>query len=158
MYQKIVVPLDGSKFAECVIPHVEAIAENCGTKEVMLVSVTERILVHWAVRDPSMPTGQRLVSEAMGKLGKQARRYLQRIAKGLEAKGIQVRTEVLLGNPAEEIVNYAERNDGDLIVMASHGRSAISTWTRSMGAYGSVADKTLRASSVPVLLVKPTKS
>jgi nucleotide-binding universal stress UspA family protein len=158
MYQKIVVPLDGSKFAECVLPHVEAIAKAYGTKEVMLVSVTERITVHWAVPDAAQPLGQRLLTGAMGKLERQAQRYLQRIVKGLKAKGIQVRTEVLLGNPAEEIVNYAERNDSDLIVIASHGRSAISTWVRSIQTYGSVADKILRASSMPVLLVKPTKS
>lgn len=158
MYKKILVPLDGSKYAECVLPHVEAIAEAFGTKEVMLVSVTERIPIHWAVPNPTMSLGQRPLTDDMGKLEMQARRYLQRIAKRLEAKGIQAQTKVLLGNPAEEIVKYAERSDGDLIVMASHGRSAISTWARSMWTYGSVADKTLRASSLPVLLVKPTKS
>ena len=158
MYQKIVVPLDGSKFAECVLPHLEAIAEACDTKEVMLVSVTERIPIHWAVPDAAQPLGQRLLTGTIGKLERQAQRYLQRIAKGLKTKGFQVRTEVLIGNPAEEIVNYAERNDSDLIVMTSHGRSAINTLVRSIQTYGSVADKTLRTSSVPVLLVKPTKS
>jgi len=149
MYEKILVPLDGSKLAECALPYAEELAKGCGTEEVMLVSVTERILVHWAVRDPSMPTGQRLVSEAMGKLGKQARRYLQRIAKGLEAKGIKVRTEVLLGKPAEEIARFAERNGADIIVMSSHGRSGPSRWV-----YGSVADRVLRSSCVPVLMIR----
>ena len=59
MYQKTVVPLDGSKFAECVLPHVEAITEACGTKDVMLISVTERIPVYWAEPNASMPLGQR---------------------------------------------------------------------------------------------------
>lgn len=158
MYQKIVVPLDGSKFGEDVLPHVETVARGCGTKEVVLVSVTEKIPVYWEERDASMPLGQKLLTGTMGKLERQARRYLQKIAKGLEAKGIQVRTEVLLGNPAEEIVGYAERNKADLIVMASHGWSGVSSLVRSIGTYGSVADKTLRASSVPVLLVKPPKS
>ena len=117
MYQKIVVPLDGSKFAECVLPHVEAIAEACNAKEVMLVSVTERIPVYWTVPDAHQTLGRRLLTGTMGKLERQAQRYLQRMAKGLKTKGLQVRTEVLLGNPAEEIVNYAERNDSDLIVM-----------------------------------------
>lgn len=123
MYQKIVVPLDGSKFAECVLPHVKVIAEACNTKEVMLISVTERVSVHWDVPDSHQPLGKRLLAGTMGKLEKQAQRYLQRIARGLKTKGLQVRIEVLIGNPAEEIINYAERNDSDLIVMASHGRS-----------------------------------
>ena len=44
MYKKIVVPLDGSKLAECVLPHVETVAKSCGTDEVILVTVTERIV------------------------------------------------------------------------------------------------------------------
>jgi len=44
MYQKIVVPLDGSKLAECVLPHMETVAKGCGTEEIILVTVTERII------------------------------------------------------------------------------------------------------------------
>jgi nucleotide-binding universal stress UspA family protein len=57
--------------------------------------------------------------------------------------------ESRLGKPAEEIINYANQNKVDLIIMASHGRSGVSRW-----AYGSEADKVLRSSCVPVLLVK----
>jgi nucleotide-binding universal stress UspA family protein len=60
-----------------------------------------------------------------------------------------VKTESCLGKPAEEIVNYATKNKVDLIIMASHGRAGVSRW-----AYGSVPDKVLRSSCVPVLLVK----
>jgi len=67
----------------------------------------------------------------------------------LEAKGVKVKTEVLMGNPAEEIVFYAEHNPCDLVVMASHGRSGPSRW-----AYGSTADKIFRASCVPVLMIR----
>ncbi|TET42039.1 MAG: universal stress protein, partial [Dehalococcoidia bacterium] len=44
MYQKIVVPLDGSKLVECVLPHMETVAKGCGTEEIILVTVTERII------------------------------------------------------------------------------------------------------------------
>ena len=101
------------------------------------------------MEDPSQPLGQRLIPEGIGKKEKQAQRYLNRIAKGLNAKGITVRTEVLLGNPAEEIAFYAEHPGCDLIIMASHGRSGPSRWT-----HGSVAEKVFRASSVPVLMVR----
>ena len=80
---------------------------------------------------------------------KQAQKYLDRVAKGLEAKGIEPETLVLLGNPAEEIVLNAKHYGADLIIMASHGRSGISRWT-----HGSVADKVFRAISVPVLMVR----
>lgn len=149
MYQKILVPLDGSKLAECVIPHVEEFATHCGTNEVVLVSVTERVQGYRPTPDYSQPVGERLIPEAVGRKEKQAQRYLSRVAKGLEAKGLKVQTEVLLGNPAQEITLYAEYRGCDLIVMASHGRSGPSRW-----AHGSVADKVFRASCVPVLMVR----
>ena len=159
MYQKILVPLDGSKLAECAIPHVEKIAEGCGAEQVILVSVTERVSgwtrapeVHELYRANERRGLQKAgpeVAVTFGKQERQAKRYLSKIAEGLEAKGIKVRTEVLLGDPAEEIVASAERGDIGVIIMASHGRSGPSRW-----AHGSVTDKVLRASSVPVLMIK----
>ena len=149
MYKKIMVPLDGSKLAESVLPHVEAIAKGTKAGEVILVSVTERVLGYRPVTDYAQPTGEKLIPEAVGKMEKQAQKYLDRVAKGLEAKGIKTETLVLLGNPAEEIILNAKHYGADLIIMASHGRSGISRWT-----HGSVADKVFRASSVPVLMVR----
>jgi len=149
MYKKIMVPLDGSKLAESVLPHVEAIAKGTNAEEVILVSVTERVLGYRPVTDYGQPTGEKLIPEAVGKMEKQAQKYLDRVAKGLEAKGIKTETLVLLGNPAEEITLNAKHYGADLIIMASHGRSGSSRWT-----HGSVADKVFRASSVPVLMVR----
>jgi nucleotide-binding universal stress UspA family protein len=149
MYKKILVPLDGSKLAECALPYAEELAKGCGTEEVILVSVTERIQGYRAFEDPSKPLSQRLTPEAFGKKEKQAQRYLGRIAKAMETKGIKVGTEVLLGNPAEEIAIYAKHPGCDIIVMSSHGRSGPSRW-----AHGSVADRVLRASCVPVLMAR----
>ena len=148
MYQNIMVPLDGSKLAECVLPHAEELAK-LGKGEITLVSVTERVKGYRVIEDRAEPRGERLVPEAMGKKERQADRYLNRLAKGLEAKGIKVQTEVLLGNPAEEIALYAEFHPCDLVIMASHGRSGPSKW-----AYGSVAEKVFRASCVPILMVR----
>lgn len=155
MYKKVVVPLDGSKLAECVLPHVEPIAKGCGTEEVTLVSVTERIigsgqktLIHATATLPAKEPVVRM-PVVVGKMQRQAERYLSRIAKRLNKKGIKVRTEVLLGDPAHEIVSFTEENGGDLIIMASHGRSGVSRWT-----HGSVAERIFRASKVPVLTVR----
>jgi nucleotide-binding universal stress UspA family protein len=149
MIKKILVPLDGSKLAECALPYVEEIASKMGVDEVDLVSVTERVQGFMPIEDPSQPLGQYLRPEAVGKMERQAKKYLDRIAKGLEAKGIKVVKEVLLGNPAEEITIYAETKGSDLIIMASHGRGGLSKW-----AHGSVADRVFRAACMPVLMVR----
>jgi nucleotide-binding universal stress UspA family protein len=150
MYRRVMVPLDGSKLAECALPYAEELAKGCKTEEVILVSVTERIQGYRLIEDYSdVPSGERLVPEATGKMQRQAEKYLGRIAKGLEKKGIKVRTEVLLGNPAEEIRIYSEHPGCDLIIMASHGKGGPSRW-----ACGGVAYKVFRASCVPVLMVR----
>ncbi len=149
MFKSILVPLDGSKLAECALPYAEELAKCFDAGQLVLVSVTERVEGYRSFDDPNQPLGQRLIPEAVGKLEKQAQRYLDRIAKELKTKGVEVQTEVLLGNTAEEITLFAKHRGIDLIVMSSHGRSGPSRW-----AYGSVADKVSRASSVPILMVR----
>ena len=149
MYKKILVPLDGSKLAECVLPHVEDLAACSSGAEVLLVSVTERITGFRVMDDYSQPLGERLVPEAVGKEEREARKYLDRITKTLEGKGIKVLTEVLMGKPAEEIALFATDEGCDLVVMASHGRSGPSRWT-----HGSVTEKVFRAISAPILVVR----
>jgi nucleotide-binding universal stress UspA family protein len=177
MYTKILVPLDGSKLAESVLEHVETIASGCDTQEIILVSVTEKVKVKENVSGkettgfqilnkslivsglplasmPDTPIGDQpstgpAWTNVIGRKYNQADRYLDRIQRRLIAKGLSVRTEVLMGNPAEAIVEYASRNGVDLIIMSSHGRSGISRW-----ASGSVADKVFRSSGVPVLMVR----
>ncbi len=169
-YKKVVVPLDGSKLAEIVLPHVEEIAAGCHITEIELVTVTESMRVNVPQSEPVEQFKQRLavgdritgriyraesapllkVSVDVGKMAKTARDYLIKIAEKLEKKGLQPKISVLIGNVAEEIVHFAEEEDADLIIMASHGRSGISHW-----AIGSVAEKVFRATNIPLLLVKP---
>jgi nucleotide-binding universal stress UspA family protein len=163
MYKRILVPLDGSKLAECALPHAVRLAKGCDGAEIILVSVTERVRgyrVAGSSTEPFVLSGggfgsaiqpppQRILPEEFGKKEKQAEMYLDRIAAKLESKGVKVHTEVLLWPPAEAIASYAEQNGADVIVMSSHGRSGASRW-----AYGSVANKVLRASCVPVLMVR----
>ena len=166
-YGRILVPLDGSKLAECVLDHVATVAPACGTQEVVLVSVTERVTVVETGRDSGAgwrmaeytsvgsvlpegvsPTSRSQVTSTLGRKYEQACRYLDRIAKRLEKKGLTVNTEVLIGDPAAEITAYSKKNF-DLILMASHGRSGISRWT-----HGSVADRVFRAGCIPILMVR----
>ena len=174
MYKKIVVPLDGSKLAECVLPHIENIVKGSGTEETILITVTERVTglllkanisqlptssgefqpaVAFADRpysgrhieiDPSLK-----IHVVTGKILKQGQRYLARVAEQLLKKGIKTSIVVLMGEAAEQIVDFAGSEKADLIIMASHGRSGFSRW-----AMGSVAEKVFHGSSVPILLVK----
>lgn len=170
MYEKILVPLDGSKLAECVFPHVEAIATGCQTPEVILISITEKIKVRQIFGDigstpgqqmldgtvgtsapsPDIPSGAQVYDGELGKMDTQARKYLDKVAKDLEARGIlNVTTKVILGNPAEEIVAQADEGACDLIIMASHGRTGPARW-----AFGSISEKVFRTSCVPVMMVR----
>lgn len=155
MYKRILVPLDGSKLAETVLPHVEVMAK-AGDGEVVLATVTEHISARGRtvqITDSSgaLPALEPVVKMpvAVGKMQRQGQRYLDRIARRLSKKGVNVRTAVLLGHPAEELSSFAWQEEADLIIMASHGRSGLTRW-----ALGGVSDKVLRASHVPVLMVR----
>ena len=151
MYRRILVPLDGSKLAECALPHAEELTRDRNTGELILVSATEQ--VHARTRAPEAlelyHSAGPEVTVTFGKKHGEAQRYLNKVAEKLKAKGIKARTEVLPWPPAEAIADYAERDSADIIVMSTHGRSGPSRW-----AFGSVADKVLRSSCVPVLLIR----
>jgi len=149
MYEKILVPLDGSELAESVLPHVEAIARGCRVVEIVLLRICDAPSILADYPEGSNRTWEKHVQRMTTNAQQQCNIYLEDIEKKLRDKGFKVRTESRLGKPAEEIVDYAAKNGVDLIIMASHGRSGISRW-----AYGSEADKILRSSCVPVLLVK----
>ena len=149
MYKKILVPLDGSKLSECVLPHVEKLAESGVAKEIILLRVCDSPSIIADYPEGKGKTWEKHVERMTANAQQSCSLYIEDVEKDLKDKGFKVKTESSLGKPAEEIVNYANKNKVDLIVMASHGRSGVSRW-----AYGSVADKVLRSTCVPVLLVK----
>ncbi len=164
MYSKVVVPLDGSELAEAALPHVKEITRACNIPEVLLVSVTEPVgptrfgdrpmaveptqfgPIIYPIDLPRKPE----LEKQLGKMGKTALNYLIRIARQLDADGLNTQINVLTGNPAEEILRFTEEQKADLIVIASRGKSGFSRWDM-----GNVADKLMRGSRVPVLMVKP---
>jgi nucleotide-binding universal stress UspA family protein len=142
MYQKILVPLDGSELAECVLPHVKAIASGCGIEQVVLLRVVEPL--------PAV-TPQVVDFEVVRKAHvKATEEYLAKIKAQLSKEGLAVETQILTGIPAETITDFVQRNKVDIIVLATHGHSGISRWV-----FGSVADRIVRSSPVPVLLIRP---
>ncbi|MBI2882057.1 MAG: universal stress protein [Candidatus Tectomicrobia bacterium] len=139
MYKKILVTLDGSKTAEQILPHVEAL--NSQGSEVHLLRVA---LAHTLPGvDPT---------EAQVQVVKEAEEYLSRVEEGLRGKGLKVESHVRYGHPAEEILDHTEHWKFDLIAMTTHGRTGVGRWL-----LGSVAEKVVRNSPVPVLVVRAKK-
>jgi nucleotide-binding universal stress UspA family protein len=146
MYQKIMVPLDGSDLAKCVLPHAEAIATGCEVKEVVFVRAVEPL--HLPSASEWLPTPeerQRIESSHRS----DAQDYLNQLVGRLKYDGVDIQSEVITGKAAESLADYAEKNGVDLIVIATHGRSGVSRWV-----WGSVADRILRSACVPVLMVR----
>ncbi len=141
MYRKMLVLLDGSRLAEVVLPYAGELAVGLGVEvtlfHVCSVQECESVPVH---RD---------YVERIAEVARHQWLGDDRMTSAEPGRRVGVRCRLAVGHPAEEILRYASDNDIDLIVMATHGRSGIRRW-----ALGSVADKVLSASQVPVLLVR----
>ena len=141
MINHILVPLDGSELAECVLPHLTAIAPVTGAR-VTLIHVLERSLSrngNAAVIDPLGWHMQKQESQA----------YLDRIAQRLQKLDLPVEQALLEGNPAEALIEFARNNAVDLLVLSTHGRTGLSEWNVS-----SVVQKILLRSYKSILLVR----
>ncbi len=148
----ILVPLDGSELAEEILPHVEAIAKQRGVQsiDVLLIRVVEEPLITADYPEASMKrTWPEHVEAMREEFRKGAREYLGKIEAKLEEKGIQTKLEVLMGKPADKIIEYSEKTPFNLIAMSTHGRSGI---VRT--AWGSVADRVLHEARCPLLLFR----
>lgn len=145
MYQRIVVPLDGSEFAERALPEAEGLAQLTGAP-VHLLRVTDlRQFVWYGELGLAMD-----VSAAEAETAREttaAGSYLTTIAERLTGSGLTADTEVRRGQTSREVI--AATRPGDVIVMASHGRGGVPRWF-----LGSVAEEVVRHATVPVLMVR----
>jgi nucleotide-binding universal stress UspA family protein len=122
MFQRILLPLDGSVLAECVLPHAAALARAYDSELFLL-----------RVQDSSAAiTRPRPVDPLDWQIRKaEAETYLQEIAGRLKNLGLNVQYDLLEGRAAESIITYAHNQDSDLILMSSHGQSGLSPWNVS---------------------------
>lgn len=149
----LLVPLDGSESAESVLPHAEALSKQRGAElvEVVLIRVCETPFITSDYPEATMRlTWEEHVEHIKSAFKAGCERYLQGVAKRLGGAGLEVRSEVLMGEPADEIISYATRHPFNLITMSTHGHSGAKRL-----AYGSVADKILHGVTSPILLVRP---
>lgn len=143
MYTKILVPLDGSKMAECTLNHVISIATGCHVPEVVLLRVIEEPILPYIEATQLHTTKEQTEADA--------KEYLSGVAETLQKEGIAcVNIATARGAAAHDILEYAKGNDIDLIIISTHGLSGANRWV-----FGSVADRVVRHSSVPVLTVAP---
>lgn len=141
--RRILVPLDGSRLAEWVLPPAVSLARQLGT-QLTLLYVMER-------GAPSSVHGERHLTEVA-----ESDRYLTEVARRVAAAGVETETHVHPnpeGNVPQSIVEHAADLDAGLIVLAAHGESS----TRR-ALFGSVAQQVLRRGDRPVLLIRPPES
>lgn len=141
MYKRMVIPLDGSEVAESVLPYVKELAVRFGIYPIFLY-----------VCDSHETSSLAVYQGYIEHMAENISNYIQ------ENTGTPTRDKVLkaegkavVGHPAEEILRCADEKEADLILMATHGRSGIKRW-----ALGSIADKVLRSSTIPVWLIRAT--
>ncbi len=149
MRQRILIPLDGSKFAEEAIKFLQFFfaPEKC---EVYLLTVLFDIsqvenIVQFSVLSPELQEAAKAAQRQQEQL---TRAYLDMIAWGLEDVGYRVQTHIAFGQPEVSIVHIALALDVDLLLMTSHGQGRNVQWR-----YGTVARRVIDACACPTLIV-----
>jgi nucleotide-binding universal stress UspA family protein len=151
--RRVVLALDGSEHAEHILAHAERLAKGRPDAELVLLRA-----VHSVVPTDPAPEGSGAEHESLAlldkvrslqtKLRQDAEAYLRQVAESLRQRGLQARTDVVVeDDPAGAILREAEAIRADLIALETHGRRGLSRLVR-----GSVADKVIRGSHLPVLI------
>ena len=142
MYKRVLIPLDGSRLAEGILPFILQIASPLDL-DVVLLRVEQPMAPH-AIEGTTHFTADDIAARL-----RTAREYLAPVAADLRRQGLQVMTDARYGDPVTEIVAAARQSRADLIAMSTHGRSGL---TRLV--LGSVAEAVLRRAAVPVLIMR----
>jgi nucleotide-binding universal stress UspA family protein len=143
MYKKILVPLDGSPLAEAVLPHAEALAKSEGA-EIVLMRVAVTPARYIFAHNPA--EGNNIIHI----IEKETDDYMKAEVAKLQDEGVKVTGITREGAASEMILEAAEDTHADMIAMATHGYSGVQRWLM-----GSVADRVVRYSHIPVMLIHP---
>ncbi|HIH74075.1 MAG TPA: universal stress protein [Methanosarcina sp.] len=141
LYRNIVIATDGSANFRKVI--------SCGIEIAKLSGATVYVL--YVVDTPSLiseiwTAGKEAIREMMVNDGK---KVISKVKKIIEESGVEVKEVLLEGHPSDEIIKFAEHNNMDLIVMGTLGKTGFEKFMM-----GSVAQKVVRCSNVPVMVVR----
>jgi len=146
MFQRILVPLDGSTRAEQALPAAARLAKAAGEKGlVILVRVVNPVTEYWMATplaaEPSVP--QSIIDTEIS----ESSLYLSAVAAMNVLRGVRVETVVIFGSIAATILATTAEHKADIIVMCSHGYTGMKRWVM-----GSIAEKIARHSPVPVFI------
>lgn len=145
----LLVPLDSSALAESILPQAETVARGLELKIILAQVVPSVSDLHLGPDSDYYPYPSDILEQAQ----EVAEEYLRTVAQGLVSRGLPVETRVLHGQPAGAIIDLAHETPDSVIAMCTHGRSGLTRWLM-----GSVADKVVRSSSRPVLLMRQGQS
>ena len=153
--ERLIVPLDGSEMAELSLPHVAflATAMDLPVKLLQIVPSESEYYSYMAIGPGVMPTSipsSPSIQEMIEMADRKSQGYLADVTSRLTGQGVgSVQTQVVMGTPADSIVDLATAETGAMVVMTTHGRTGVG---RMM--LGSVAERVVRQSGCPVLLVR----
>lgn len=142
MYKKILVPLDGSKVAEGVLPHAKSLAYSEGAELILLI-VAANPAMDFLFSDPGLAEGAVYEQEEKSKA------YVAGVENELKAAGFKVSALLRVGSVAETILGVADEIQADVIAMSTHGRTGAARWL-----LGSIAERVVHNSEIPVLLIR----
>ena len=138
MYDRLLVPTDGSDGAWTAFEHALALADRSGAELHVLTAVDPALV--------PVEVGAERVIDAFREAGRDAVEALRERA---AAEGVPVETAVVDGHAHDAILEYVDEHDVDLVVMGTHGRTGLGRWL-----LGSVTERVVRACPVPVLTVR----
>ena len=141
MYKKILVPLDGSHLAEEALPHAQALAKSEGA-EIVLLRVPVTPTLQFAARDPT------IANMIIKDMEEETEKYLDGEVSKMKSEGTKVSSVSRDGPVPDTILDVAKETQADVIVMSTHGRTGVQRWLM-----GSVADRVVHYSSIPVMLI-----
>lgn len=144
MFNHILVPLDGSELAECVMPHARIVAEALGARITLL---------HVLERSPSPDLNDTINPLDWHIRKTEVQTYLDRITACLVDSVPDVCNVIVEGHAPEGVIDYAHHNSVDLIILCSHGRSGLSGWNVS-----SVVQKIILRSYISTFIVRAYKT
>lgn len=144
MYQHVLIPTDGSDEAEAAARHSIDLAESLGATVHALYVIESRVT--------GLPSDAMAQADEMDEHRDRGFEFTGRVAEMAEEAGLECEQAVETGKPHEEIREYAEESDVDVIAMGTRGRSGLEEFL-----LGSVTEKVVRTSDVPVLTVRRPK-
>lgn len=156
MYQRILVPHDGSAFAERVLPHAVEIARRFDAEVILLEVIpppTPALFTAGGESEAAADMALQEIAQAQEELRREGHARLGALVRQLAAQGVRASYRLVDGDPPRAINTFARENGIDLIAMTSHGRTGL---VRAI--LGSVTDLVLREATTPVLVVRASES